>query len=312
MLNNEMFVEQFLNTNLFYLRTLRDFAINIALSFYENNNEYITRASNIARRIEEIGREIITSTNGIIPTNSKEYQIFYTQYTLEIEKLTERLFNINLATDITENELNLTTGTIENITDENINNLIEINNQILQITEEFIELANEIMEKQNNNELFSYSYPLLYDYMIRTTNIYQEELTRLNEKLQKDPILAINSEYEYNLVIYEILSFLRGLINPSEQNYIEQLDILLNDNYKELIELYNSTPLTPTNQKELTRKSIELIRSVRILLQNMLKDILDKKLNFIIEPLAIDNFYRTINYFLYNLNITTNNQFTKI
>ena len=34
----------------------------------------------------------------------------------------------------------------------------------------------------------------------------------------------------------------------------------------------------------------------------MIKDLLDVKLYFIIEPLALDNFYRNINYFLYVLN----------
>ena len=36
----------------------------------------------------------------------------------------------------------------------------------------------------------------------------------------------------------------------------------------------------------------------------MLQDLLNANLYFIIEPLAIDNFYRNINYYLYVLDTT--------
>ena len=77
--------------------------------------------------------------------------------------------------------------------------------------------------------------------------------------------------------------------------------LILNEIYPKLLEDYNSLPLSPENQKELTERSITVIRRIRLLLSNMLKDLLDAKLYFIVEPLAIDNFYRDINYFLYIL-----------
>ena len=49
----------------------------------------------------------------------------------------------------------------------------------------------------------------------------------------------------------------------------------------------------------LSEESLRLLRKTRILIKDMLKDLLDANLYFIIEPLAIDNFYRNTNYFLY-------------
>ena len=113
MLTEEEFLKESLNNNLYYLRTLRDFCINIELSFYDNN-EYKKRAGELASRSHELSREIVTATNGKVPSTGIEYEIFYTKYTLPIEKLTEKLFSINLATDITESQLSLTpTDTFE-------------------------------------------------------------------------------------------------------------------------------------------------------------------------------------------------------
>ena len=298
MLKEQDFLEQSLNSNLFYLRTLRDFCINIQLSFY-GNSEYIGRASSLAKQSQDLGRELITYTNGIIPKDAKEYQLYYTDYTLATEKLTEELFNLNLATDITENISNLTVGTNQAPTLENIKKIEDFNKKALTIATEFVNLAEEIRKKLLNNELFSYSYPLLYDYMIRTINIYKAELVRLEEKTVKDPILVVDTEYDYNITVYEIISFLRGLINPNAARYILELNELLNEEYPKLLDNYNNLPLSPENQLMLSEESLRLLRKTRILIKDMLKDLLDANLYFIIEPLAIDNFYRNTNYFLY-------------
>ena len=300
MLTEEEFYEESLNTNLYYLRTMRDFCINIELSFY-GNNSYKERAGALAKRSQDLGREIVTITNGKVPSKGVDYEIFYTEYTLPTEKLTEKLFDINLATDITESQLELTPTDTFEITDELIRTMTSINTKALDIANDFIELSREIRDEMTSNNLFSYSYPTMYNFMIIEIELYIGELNRLKEMIRKDPIIALDTEYGYNITAYEITSFLRGLIDPNARSYIEVLNNILNEIYPQLLEDYNSLPLSPENQKDLTERSIAIIRRIRLLLRDMLRDLLDAKLYFIIEPLAIDNFYRDINYFLFIL-----------
>ena len=96
-----------------------------------------------------------------------------------------------------------------------------------------------------SNNLFSYSYPTLYNFMIITIELYIGELNRLKERTKKDPIIALDTEYGYNITAYEITSFLRGLIDPSADSYIEVLNNILNEIYPKLLEDYNSLPLSP-------------------------------------------------------------------
>ena len=300
MLTEEEFYKESIDTNLYYLRTLRDFCINIELSFY-GDNQYKSRAKFLARRSQDLGREIVTLTNGKVPTKGIDYQIYYTEYTLPIERLTEKLFNINLATDITELQLKLVPTDTFEVNDETIRTMTSMNERAIDIANEFIILAREIREEMTSNNLFSYSYPTMYNFMIITIELYIGELNRLKEMIRKDPIIALDTEYGYNITTYEITSFLRGLIDPNANSYIEVLNNILNEIYPQLLEDYNSLPLSPENQKSLTERSIAVIRRIRLLIRDMLRDLLDAKLYFIIEPLAIDNFYRNINYFLYAL-----------
>ena len=300
MLTEEEFYKESIDANLYYLRTLRDFCINIELSFY-GDNLYKGRAALLARESQDLGREIVTLTNGKVPSKGLNYQIFYTEYTLPIERLTEKLFNLNLGTDITEMQLKLTPTDTFEVNDELITTLTSFNDRATSIANEFINLAREIRDEMTSNNLFSYSYPTMYNFMIITIELYIGELNRLKERIRKDPIIALDTEYGYNITAYEITSFLRGLIDPNATSYIEVLNNILNEIYPELLEDYNSLPLSPENQQNLTERSIAVIRRIRLLISNMLRDLLDAKLYFIIEPLAIDNFYRNINYFLYAL-----------
>lgn len=300
MLTEEEFYKESIDANLYYLRTLRDFCINIELSFY-GDNLYKGRAALLARESQDLGREIVTLTNGKVPSKGLNYQIFYTEYTLPIERLTEKLFNLNLSTDITEMQPKLTPTDTFEVNDELITALTSFNDRATSIASEFINLAREIRDEMTSNNLFSYSYPTMYNFMIITIELYIGELNRLKERIRKDPIIALDTEYGYNITAYEITSFLRGLIDPNATSYIEVLNNILKEIYPELLEDYNSLPLSPENQQNLTERSIAVIRRIRLLISNMLRDLLDAKLYFIIEPLAIDNFYRNINYFLYAL-----------
>ena len=295
MVTEEEFYKESIDANLYYLRTLRDFCINIELSFY-GNNPYKARAELLARKSQDLGREIVTQTNGKVPSKGVNYEIFYTEYTLPTEKLTEKLFNLNLGTDITE----MQPDTFE-VNEEVISKMTSINERALSIANDFIELAREIRDEMTSNNLFSYSYPTMYNFMIITVELYIGELNRLKERIKKDPIIALDTEYGYNITAFEITSFLRGLIDPNATSYIEVLNNILNEIYPQLLEDYNTLPLSPENQQNLTERSIAVIRRIRLLIRNMLRDLLDAKLYFIIEPLAIDNFYRNINYFLYAL-----------
>ena len=109
MLSDILYGQQSLIDNLFYLRTIREFCVNIELSFYSNNKNYSEVANNFKTGCEELGTIAIELADNKIPTRVFESGSFVINYTLDTELLTEKLFDINLNTDLTIKEMNLNT-----------------------------------------------------------------------------------------------------------------------------------------------------------------------------------------------------------
>lgn len=302
MLSEEQFIVQSFNNGLFYLRSIRDYCVNIQLSFYKNNGDYSRGAEALAKRCEALWREIITATEGFVPSSSLQYQLFVTKFTLPCEQLTEKLFGITLATDITEDHLELKAkDNFENPSLELLNQVQSINQNASLLVVDFLNLALEIKDKLISNELFSYSYPSLYDYMIGNVSTYQNVLERLEKGIVADPVYITNREFNANSMMYAILLFLSGFINTSEKDYLDELDRLI-PAYSRLLIDFQALPLSPENQRALTERSLNLVQQLLKLMENMLQDLLEANLYFIVEPLMIDQFYTDVNFVSYQLN----------
>lgn len=300
MLDDISFVGQSVNINLYFLRTLREFCATIQLASLESNSEYSDRAMAIALRCEELGRLLVEYSNGNVSQKALDYQIFVTEFTLPIEKLTEKLFSIKIATDITEEEMNLTAGvpTIPSL--EVVDNIMKFNEEALIICNDLRELCVDIFVKQRSNNLFLYIYPSLLLFMIREIDIYKLELERLINKSIVDPIYASDVELLYNLVMQAVAGFLGGLIDPYNQEEVRTFHDF-NRKFEEQAKLYRTVPITPDNQKELIQQSIKLTDEFHEFMKVIIQNVLDSKINFIIEPLFLDNMYTEINYFRYLL-----------
>lgn len=301
-LNNEEFVMESINLNLYFLRSVREFCANIELSFLSNNIFYINKAKDIALRCEEIGRELMKISNNKISQKAIDYEILTTPYTLPCEELTEKLFDIKLATDITKIEVNLKPGIVLNVTDELVKTIENINSRALTITKDFTTLCNDINKKLVTNNLFSYSYPTMYEFMVYQTSIFNLELDRLINKDKIDPLFALNYEFLGSNSMRTIALFINKLVD------IKHKDITLKsqefaDRFDEMAKLYSSTSITPENQKELTDKQIDLVTEFKLFVERCITDLLNSNLYFIIEAIFFDNMLTKVNYFLYILSI---------
>ena len=300
MLDDITFVSDSINVNLFFLRTIREFCLTIQLSTEISSKDYSTRAGEIANKCEQVGRELIKYSNGNVSEEALQYQIFVTEYTLPIELLTEKLFNIKLATDITEEELNLTPEVPINPSQEFVNNIMIVNNESLAICNEFRNLCIEIYVNLRKNEVFSYTYPSLLLFMIRETDIYIMQLERLISKSVVDPIYATDIGFLYSTVMQAIAGFLDGLIDPYHQAEM-QIFSKFTVRFEEQADLYKNVPLSPSNQRDLIENTISIVSEFKEFMSQIIQKVLDNKINFIIEPLFLDNMYTEINYFIYLL-----------
>ena len=300
MLSDILYGQQSLIDNLFYLRTIREFCVNIELSFYSNNKNYSEVANNFKTGCEELGTIAIELADNKIPTRVFESGSFVSNYTLDTELLTEKLFDINLNTDLTIKEMNLnTTNNTVSFTSEELKDISSLNDKAITLANNFIDFCTDILSSLKNNDLFSYSYPLFYNYMIDETTLYMNDLKRIQSKSGADPTFVTSYEYWYSNSMMQACKFIIGLSDPAQEALITNAD-----NYRKIfskqMDLYKDVS-SPEKEKLLNDKTIDYMTNFISFLSKLIERILNKQLYFIVEPLFFDNLLTEANYFLYLL-----------
>ncbi len=301
MLSDDLYGQQSLINHLFYLRTIREFCVNIELSFYSNNKDYIEVANGFKARCEELGTIAIGLADNKIPTRVFESGSFVSNYTLDTELLTEKLFNINLNTDLTIKEMNLnTTDKLSSFTNEELKQIDELNNNSINLAQNFIDFCGDILTELRKSNLFSYSYPLFYNYMIEEATLYMNDLKRIQNKTNADPTFVTSYEYWYSNSMMQACKFIIGLSDPAQETLI-----LNADNYRKIfskqMDAYKDVS-SPEKEKVLNDETIEHMKSFISFLSKLIERILNSELYFIVQPLFFDNLLTEANYFLYLLN----------
>lgn len=299
MLSDSKFIENSLISNLYYLRTLREFCARVQLSLPSTYKEYIDIAGKLAKQCEELGSRIMKYANRNIPSFALNSDIFVTPYTLRLEELTNKLFAYDINTDITKQELALEPG-IPKPNPEIIQALEEINQEALNIANEFINFSSELSNNVNNQNAFCFYYNSLNTNTVYEMNVYISILKRLINKNNLDPLYVIDYEYGFNKLMAGIATYIRGECDPIYVDVVNQANNFVNE-YNNLVLEYENIILSPENQKNMTDNSIELSKRFKLFVEDCLNKLLKKELYFSSPPITKDNALTDINFFIYNL-----------
>lgn len=300
MIDNDTFIQQSLISNLFYLRNMRDFALNIKLSFFNNNQDLISTADEFSDRCESFGKIAIDLAEGRIDEVFINKDILFTQYTVRCERLTEKLFNVNVKPELTVTEIERITGYNKKYTDDYINKVLFLDREVLNLVNDFLDFINYILDRIEKNELFSYSYPTFYKYINLETSLFKRDLERLINKTGVDPIYVVEFQYFYSQAIKWQAQLLRGLCDPNNDDIITKTNYYSNE-FEKLANKIQKTELSPDNIKNINTESINLLNGFKGLLISAIEQLLDATAYFIVEPVFLDNFLTDINFYIYVL-----------
>jgi len=303
MLNDSTFISQSLINNLFFLRTIREFCLNIELSFYQNNQNIIDIAKSFGKRYEELGLEAISLANGRVPNKILESDSFVTNFTLNSELLTEKLFDVDVNTNLTTSEMNLSgyndISEME-FNDEVLDRIDKLNKNAIELTNNFIDFCKYVRGLMQNSTILSRSYILIYNYMIEEAGLYVSDLERLQQKTSADPTYIVSFEYYFSNSMIRATQFIIGFSDPSQTSIITNAD-----NYRKafssLMKKYQDTSISPDTLKVLNEEGINLVESFITFLSKVIDGVLNQNYYFIVEPIFLDNLLTEAYYFLYLL-----------
>lgn len=302
MITDREFYIQSLRDHLYYLRTIRGFCITIELSFYKNNEEYISIAEDFSRKSEELSKEAISYTGGLISNEALKNNIYVSEYTLPCEELTEKLFGIFIDTTITKEELNFREGINQNINSELINNIKILNSKALTFAKNFKMFCNDIKEKLDSNKLFSFSYIDFFSYLFDEVDTYTEDLERIIAMESYSPIYATGFAYNFANTLLKTAKFIRDWIDPSNSDVFDLASYYVNA-FNEIIDKYLKSDISPDSQEELSKTMKNLLVDYQDFIKNILERLVDFEIYFITPPVSIDNIYTSVNFYKFIMDL---------
>lgn len=303
MLSNAEFVRQSLELHLFFARIMKEHSFFLQIGFTPRDSNLSQHASLLRFQFEKLLGEVVSISSGNVSTGVLQSGEVFTPYTIEAEKATEYFTGIRFATSLTEAETKLMgrTDGIQNLI--LVSKVAEINESALNLIGELIKFKTNLLNDVLSCKVFTVNYPLLIDHILREAKFYMQLLQRIQNReeinLERD---AYEQEAFWNRIMAEHSKFIRGLLDPTENELIITANNFGNEFDKLTAEakaaMDRSLPIS-----NVTEDSLKETMAIRDFKSTATNGLLDCKIRSIIIPLLGDHTLREANHYLRLLNI---------
>ncbi len=291
------FIKQSLALHLFFGRIMKEHSFFLEAGFTAKDNNFIEQADAHRRAFDRLMNEVVALSNGVVDQDVLNSGEVITPYTLPAEQATIFYTGVPLATSITKAEANLFSGGMVH------NPALErrvhaLNENAIRLVSSLIKFKTKVLTEVLSCKLFTMNYPLLIDHILREAKLYLVSIQRLQDRADVNiEQEAYEQEVFWNRIMAEHSKFIRGLLDPTENDLImkandfgNQFDALT----AEAIQAMNRTiPLS-----QVTMDSLVATQQVRDFNTAGTQGLLSCKIKSIIIPLLGDHVLRESNHFI--------------
>lgn len=290
------FVSLSLEIHLFFGRIMKEHSFFLQAGFLPPDAALAKKAARYREEFEEFLWQIVRISNGIVSGEVLRSGEVVTEYTEMAEESTSRLTGIPIDQRITQAEKALRASGGRMWMDWGMSQTVRrLNERAIELTEGLIALKEEILARVNRCQSFTVNYPLLIEHIIREAKLYCQMIRELNENgclAQQD---MRSMEAFWNQIMMEHALFIRGLLDPSEEELIMAADGFAQD-YRKLLEEAKRKDCETIDL--LTRQTLEETIKYRDFKAAGAKGITECEISSIILPLLADHVLREANHYL--------------
>lgn len=291
----ENYVTLSIETHLFFARIMKEHSLFLAAGFPCKDKEWIQKADHFRHQFEKLLLETIKISNGRINDCILKSDELVTEFTINAEKRTECLSGIPINMEISKMENNLRPGFGRENSREIFRMVHQINERSMHLLNGLIDFKENILKEVGDGRLFTANYPLLIKHILREAKLYRATIDNLMHNRQVSYKGLLGTEEFWNQIMMEHALFIRGLLDPSEEQLIDTADGFAMD-YKKLLEMAKKQDCMAMD--ELTRKSLEETVKYRDFKTAGAKGILNCEIASIILPLLADHVLREANHYI--------------
>lgn len=299
MISREKYITLSLELHLFFGRIMKEHSLFLEAGFTPKNTKLSKEAEHYKVSFEKLLLDTVKLSNGRIRESVIDSGEIVTEYTLEAEKKTQYYTGIDINHKITLMERDLECKTTNSIDTRVVNNIKNLNARALKLLDGLIDFKMRILDGMLCCELFTVNYPLLIEHIIREAKLYRSYVKELqvNKDIDKENIREV--ELFWDQIMMEHSLFIRGLLDPTENELISTSNKFANE-FSELIK--EADDATEMTMASVTSDTLMQTIKLRDFKKAGTKGIVDCEIRSIILPLLADHVLREANHYIRLLN----------
>jgi hypothetical protein len=294
----EYYVVSSLEIHLFFARIMKEHSFFLEVGFTQANCDYTAEARCFKEAFEDLLSQVVCCSEGIVGPCVFESGEVVTDYTLPSEIKSARFTGTCLNTNITKRELEFLNNRCMNarcIDRSVVNAVRQINCRSLELLEGLICLKETVLNNVLNCCMFTMNYPLLIEHIIREAKLYQKYIMYLESGKECAIEDLKDVELFWNQIMMEHALFIRGLLDPTENDLIMTADDFASG-YANLLE--DARAATDRTMEGITCRTLEETLKYRDFKLAGTKGINACEIRSIILPLLADHVLREANHYI--------------
>jgi hypothetical protein len=308
MLSSTEFIRQSLELHLFFARIMKEHAFFLQIGFTQKDSSYIQQADNFRIEFDRLLADVIALSNGVVSPGVLQSGEVVTPFTLKAEMASVYFTTVNIPKNLTESESRLMGSDALMINNPMLEQRVSmLNRRAMGLIKALALFKNMLLSEVISCKIFTSNFPLLIDHILREAKFYFQIVKRLQNReeinLERE---AYKQENFWNRIMAEHSKFIRGLLDPTENELINTASNFGNEFDKltrESLEAMNkSMPIS-----KITEDSLKATMEISKFKAQGTQGLIECKIKSIIIPLLGDHTLREANHYLRLLKIFKKN-----
>lgn len=304
MIRNSDFARQSLELHLFFGRIMKEHSFFLELGFTPRDSNYTQQADAFRREFDRLLWEVVSVSNGVVSSDVLNSGEVFTKYTVNAEMASAYYTGINIPIEITKAEMDLMGGRTRSMMDQRIDQTVYVINQrAIELISSLIQFKSIILSNVLSCKMFTNNYPLLIDHIMREAKLYLSMVQHLQSgeefNIESE---ALEQEAFWNRIMAEHSKFIRGLLDPTENDLISKANDFGNE-FDQLTEEAKEAMDNTISEAQVTTDSLEATKAIRDFKAQGTQGLIECKVKSIIIPLLGDHTLREANHYLRLLKI---------
>ncbi|HEY5586248.1 MAG TPA: DUF2935 domain-containing protein [Ruminiclostridium sp.] len=305
MTSDAEFVRQSLEVHLFFARIMKEHSFFLQIGFTPKDSNFSGQADAFRREFDALLREVISLSNGVVSPSVLQSGEVITQYTLNAEIASAYYTGVQIQTKLTQAAAGLMSRGMMAANPMLEQRVYILNQKAMKLLASIIQFKTTILTNVLSCKMFTANYPLLIDHILREAKFYLRMIQRLQNREEiYAEIEAYEQEIFWNRIMAEHSKFIRGLLDPSEDelilaanNFGNEFDQLTNEAKKAMDK---TLPID-----KVTDDSLKATQKISNFKAQGTQGLLECKIKSIIIPLLGDHVLREANHYLRLLSMFT-------